>query len=233
MGAFLAMSSSIKTLVKAPILAGLAALMLAGCGNDANRGNMTEMLKSSLPFLGKKTAAAPQPMNIPQVLANTTAPLTLIVQKDLNNTSVLVLQIEQNGAYRTYSTAGKQTLTFRQGLVTATRGLGNDMMSASVSESLALIRARKSGTAKRVLRYLDGANNVIAFEFNCQMFVTGSGQVRQGVVSANTVELTENCVADSRKFTNTYQVDASGMILSSRQWIAPLQGYYDIKVLRR
>lgn len=220
---------SIQSLIKA----GLAALALAGCGNEANRENMSQVLKSSLPFAGKKSAPALQPLDIPQVLANTTAPLSLIVQKDLNNASVLVLQIEQNGPYRTYSTAGKQTVTFRQGLVTSTRGLGNDMMSSSVSESLALIRARKPGKSKRTLRYLDSANNTIAFEFDCEVFVTGAEQIKQGVVSANTTELTENCVSNSRKFTNTYLVDSNGMILSSRQWVAPLQGYYDIKVLRR
>lgn len=224
---------SIQSLIKTPIIAGLAALVLAGCGNDVNRGNMSQVLKSSLPFASKKSAPAPQALNVPQVLANTTAPLSLIVQKDLNNARVLVLQIEQNGPYRTYSTAGKQTVTFRQGLVTSTRGLGNDMMSASVSESLALIGARKPGKAKRTLRYLDGANNTITFDFDCELFVTGAEQLKQGVISASATELTENCVSDSRKFTNTYLVDSSGMILSSRQWIAPLQGYYDIKVLRR
>lgn len=220
---------SIQSLIKA----GLTALALAGCGNEANRENMSQVLKSNLPFAGKKSAPALQPLDIPQVLANTTAPLSLIVQKDLNNASVLVLQIEQNGPYRTYSTAGKQTVTFRQGLVTSTRGLGNDMMSSSVSESLALIRTRKPGKSKRTLRYLDGANNTIAFEFDCEVFVTGAEQIKQGVVSENTTELTETCVSDTRKFTNTYLVDSNGMILSSRQWVAPLQGYYDIKVLRR
>lgn len=223
---------NVKTAMKLPLLALTAALALTGCGNEADQGAVLTALKGSLPSLGKKAAAPAAPDPAP-VLKNTSVPVSMIVQSTLGGITAVIVQIEQNGPYRTYTTASRQTLTFRQGLVTATRGLGNDMMSASVSDSLALISARKPGTAKRVLRYLDGANNVITYQFDCEMYMTGAARVQQGEVSANAVEMTENCFGRTQKFTNTYLVDGSGMILSSQQWISPIQGYFDIKVLRR
>lgn len=223
---------SMKSVLKQPLLALAAVLALAGCSNETDNSGMLSVFKQSLPSIGKKAAPA-APVDIAAVMKNTQGPVTVIRQKNQANTPVPIIQIETNGAYRTYATGSRQSLTFRQGLVTATRGLGNDLMSSVTSESLALIAARREGTAKRELRYLDGQNDIFVFSFECQIFVTGSGHVRQGTVSAPVTEMTENCVAPTRKFTNTYKVDRSGMILSSQQWISPYQGYFDIDVMRR
>lgn len=223
---------SMKSVLKQPLLALAAVLTLAGCSNEVDKAGMLSVFKQSLPSLGKKAAPA-QPVDIAAVMQNTRGPVTVIRQLNQGNTPIPVVQIETNGAYRTYATGSRQTMTFRQGLVTATRGLGNDLMSSVTNESLALISARHEGTAKRELRYLDGRNDIFVFNFECEIFVTGSSHLRQGTVSAPVTELTENCVAPSRKFTNTYKVDRSGMILSSQQWISPYQGYFDIDVMRR
>ncbi len=232
MGTFLAMT--FKTAMKLPMLALASALMLAGCSNDPNQGAVLKSLKAEFSKIGKKsTPATVSKSDVSRVLSQTSGPVSQIVQSNLGDITVILVHIETNGPYKTYASASKQTVTFRQGLVTATRGLGNDMMSAQAAGTLSLISGRRSGTSKRTLRYLDGANDVIAFEFDCQMKVVGSGRVNQGVVSANTTKMTEHCVAPTREFTNTYEVDSRGMILSSKQWVSPIQGYFDISVLRR
>lgn len=225
---------TMKTVMKFPMLALASVLLLAGCGNGPDQGSMLKSLRTSaLSKLKGGSAAAPQQLDVAAALKATDASMALISQKDRGGTQALVVQIEQNGPYRTYATASRQTLTLRQGLVTNTRGLGDDIMSSEVSGSLSLIAARRAGTSTRVLHYLNGAKERVAVRYDCETYVTGSERVAQGVISANATELTENCVSSSHKFTNTYLVDGTGTILSSQQWISPMQGYYDIRLLRR
>ncbi|MBA85553.1 MAG: hypothetical protein CML69_12555 [Rhodobacteraceae bacterium] len=229
MGTFLAMT--LKSAIKLPVLALASALMLMGCSSDQDQKELLKSLRGSLPSF--KKAAPPAKPDPARVLAATTGPVNMITQKSLNNAMVLTIEIAQNGPYRTHATSTKQSLTFRQGMATATRGLGHDLMSSSVNDSLRLISARREGKAKRVMRYLDSANTTLSYTFECDMYVTGATTIRQGVVSASVTEMTENCVSDTQKFTNTYLVDRGGMILSSEQWLGPNQGYFAIQVLRR
>lgn len=224
---------TLKSAIKFPVLALASALMLTGCGSDQDQKELVKSLWGSLPSFGKKTAPAAAKPDLAGVLAATKAPVNMITQKSLNSTVVLTIEIAQNGPYRTHATSTKQSLTYRQGMATATRGLGHDLMSSSVNDSLRLISARREGKAKRVMRYLDSANTTLSYVFECDMYVTGSSSVRQGVVAANVTEMTENCVSETQKFTNTYMVDRGGMILSSEQWLGPEQGYFSIQVLRR
>lgn len=216
-----------------PALACLAALLIAGCSNTGTSFDFKASLKSLVP--AKKSApAAPAQVNLTAVLQQT-AP-TPVVQVKLggsNSVSALMLQIETNRGYRTYATASRQTITFRNGMITATRGLGNDLMASVTGDSLALISGRRSGTSTRAMEHLNGAGETIRQTFSCETFITGSGQVKQGTLSAATTEVTENCVAGATKFTNVYQVDRSRLIVSSTQWIGAGLGYAEVKVLRR
>ncbi|MGH1354870.1 MAG: YjbF family lipoprotein [Thalassovita sp.] len=219
--------------VKRPALACLAALMIAGCSNASSELNLKSALKSVFNRSENTQAAAPAKVDINTILRQTApASLVLVNLTDHDNISALMLEIESNGGFRTYGTAAKQSVTFRNGLITSTRGLGDDLMASISGDSRALIRARRAGTGTRVMDHVNGAGELLRQTFSCETFVTGSGRVKQGAVNAATTELTENCASAQNKFTNVYQISGSGMILSSTQWIGPGAGYVEVKVLR-
>lgn len=220
---------TMNSVLRRPALLGAVALgLLAGCGNAPGRVDLKEIMRTTLS--GKKSA--PPEVDIAATLQATPDPVSLVVLQKTNSVSPIV-EVERNGAYRTYVTPSRQTMTLRQGVVTATRGLSNDLMSSDVDDTLRLISARRPGQTRRVMRYLDGEEQIVALNFECQMSVGGSQKVAAGEVSAMARVMSENCKGEGLSFTNTYLVDGSGEVLSSVQWLNPTYGPAAIQVLRR
>ncbi len=217
-----------------PVFAILAATVaLAGCGTDTGQNDMKSVLvgikERGLKVEDAGTTAAP---DVGTMLAGTTGPLRLVAF-DLDGATAGVQQIARNGAYRTFATADRRTITFEHGMMTATRGLGNDLMSANVDGSLALIRARKGGTAVRIMRYLDGENATQTLRFDCTVKPGATGMTANGAVKAATQQVTEYCKSDARSFNASYAVTSDGEIVASHQWMSPARGMAKITVLRR
>ncbi|MRU15437.1 YjbF family lipoprotein [Roseovarius sp. A21] len=219
-------------------LSGLVAgalAVLAGCsGGDGETSAGLSMLKGA--FAPKKEAALPN-----------AAQLTALIQKSLHATNqpivavalpkrkaiAIMPRIEVNGAYATHGTSARRSLTLKHGMVTATRGFGEDLMSSDVDAALALIRSRRAGTVQRVQRYLDGENQTVALETTCRVTPGGAVRYQSGELDRRAVKVQETCKAQSTRFTNSYQVDAAtGRILQAQQWISPLNGMVLIQQLR-
>lgn len=204
------------------VLIALGALI--GCGNRTDQGVFLKTARSGgLKKAGQGSAPTQDQLAvaIKGALAGTDLPVALAVVEGRNATALLT-RIETNGAYQTWGTPDRRTITTRGGVVTATRGLGNDIMSSSISDSLALISARKPGSATRVMRYLDGGNATVQLVATCQYAVGGTQRVTAGeLTNVATTKVTETCAAGERTFTNTYLVDRKGMLVQSRQWLSP------------
>lgn len=218
--------------VKRPVLACLAALMIAGCSNSGSDDTLKNTLKSVFTPRAKAQNTGPTPIDMNAVLKQTAPTSLMHVTFQDRGVSSLLLQIASNGGYRVYSTAGKQTITLRDGLITSTRGTGIDLMASISGDSRSLIRARRAGKGTRVMEHVNGAGETIRQTFSCETFVTGSGRVKQGVINTATTELTENCTSEHNKFTNVYKVGGSGMVLSSTQWLGADVGYVKVEMLR-
>ncbi|WP_217650073.1 YjbF family lipoprotein [Thalassovita taeanensis] len=223
----------LTSLLKLPICVVAMGLVLAGCGNDTGSADMKKVFLSTLPdFSGKNKKAPPSVQtNVGTVLKSTPKPLAL-VELGEHKSAAFVVEIERNGPYRTFATAQRQSIVMRQGVVTATRGLGNDLMSSSVSGSLNLITQRRAGAAQRVMRYLDGENITRELVFDCKVSVGGSEGYSAGEIHAQTRIVTEACTSPVRSFTNRYLVSNAGMVLSSTQWLSPIGGSAQISILR-
>jgi hypothetical protein len=224
-----------STLLRPVGLALAAAFALAGCGNDPDTGALVAPLKALLSGAAKGKATPPgppSPTQIAQAMASTEGPLILLANEK-RKLYGLLLKIEENGAYDTYGTSTRQTITLKRGMLTASRGLLNDLMSANVEQSLALVSARKSGTATRVMRYLDGEEQIFAYDFTCTISPGAVSSLPLPVGRTSKVQkVTETCRSTSRSFENIYQVDQSGRIVKSRQWSGPLGGYFEISQMR-
>ncbi len=95
--------------------------------------------------------------------------------------------------------------TFEDGLLVATRGVGEDLMSSDLTQLRALLRAGRDGTAERFHTTLDGEGQVVLESYVCTVTVRG-GTAR------------EDCAGLTRNFVNNYTIaPGTGTVLSSRQ----------------
>jgi hypothetical protein len=218
------------------ILAALAAVLaVAACGNQPDQGQVLDTLKAGV--FKKNGAAAPETpqqvaADMAAALQNSDLPLATALVEAHKRTAILT-RIEVNGAYGTWASSDRRTIIMRDGMVTGTRGLGNDLMSVETGGLSALIAARREGTGVRKQQYLDGQNHTIELVADCTVQRAGAKQIRAGTINSRATTMVESCVAGGTQFQNSYDVDGRGYALRSRQWLGPVKGYVNIQVYRR
>ena len=95
--------------------------------------------------------------------------------------------------------------TFEDGLLVATRGVGEDLMSSDLSQLRALLRAGRDGTAERFHSTLDGEGRVVLKSYVCE-------------VTFSEVTAREDCAGLDETFVNIYRiVPGMGTVSSSIQ----------------
>ncbi len=198
-----------------PVLLAFALAGLSACGNDTpsiGKGMITGVLGQ----IGKERPKPPTAEQIratatPEALAQIGKPVMLAQLPDIGLADILIF-VQANAPYTTWASSDGVSFVFRHGVLTGTRGMGFDLMTADVEETL-LGLARGSGQGVRVHRYLDGENQLQPVAFQCRY-------IRQsnGVIS-------EFCYSLNYQFENQYVLNAQGQIVKSRQWIGPKRGY--------
>jgi hypothetical protein len=221
------------------ILGALASVLVLGaCGNDVAFNSDKESIKSRFKHfkvaLQGMSGAEPTAVSgdmITATLASNPRPMSVVTIEEKNASGIMSL-IDVNGAYRTYGNSSRQAMIFRQGLLTGSRGLGDDLMSSDVGTA-GLIHARRAGQAARVSRYLDGEGKTVETRMTCSVSVGGSKTVGLGQVGGPGRVVAENCTPqDGTAIGNSYVVDGQGRVLWSRQWHGPGQGYMVVQPIR-
>ena len=192
-------------------LAGLA--LLAGCGDGAGvtaalQGAISPLLGTTTPAPAGADAASGQPID------PATARRVEIAALGASGTA---RQLVDNGVSQTFSGPGGFTYTLRDGMLVSTRGLGDDLMAADARQSRAALRAG-GGRATRVLETLDGADRIVQAEFSCTITAAGTEAVDLGTRRVEARRFDENCRNAGLIFDNIYWLDATGRIVSSRQF---------------
>lgn len=212
-----------------------ALLLLAACGNQPGHGTGLQAIRGAVLKKAAPSSAIPDATElkrtITEALANTDKRLAVAVV-ERHNTFTFLTEIARNGAYSTWGSPDRRTLSEQSGLVTASRGLGADLMSANVGESLALIQGRRAGSAIRSHIYLDGENQEVSLIFSCSFAPTGQQTISIGEIHVTTRTVEERCAGHGLSFQNNYRVSSTGRIVQSRQWIGPKIGHITIQKLR-
>ncbi|MFK7939504.1 MAG: YjbF family lipoprotein [Roseovarius sp.] len=214
----------------------VAGLSVAACTNTRKDRPGLAIVQSlakpkSIPVVSDPNQVA---NDVSQTLAVVPGPLALATFEKTNN-NVVLRPIATNGSYKTWASAGsadRRSVTTRHGLLTATRGLNQDLMSSDVSQTLSLLKARQSGSATRVQRYLNGEDQIFEIRVTCAVSKGGQTQVQIGEINRTATEMTERCDSPERSFTNIYRVDGSGRVLQSVQWLNDFYGTTVIQQLR-
>ncbi|EAP77792.1 YjbF family lipoprotein [Roseovarius nubinhibens] len=224
------LSRKLGDLGRVAALVGLG--LLAGCSNAPEAGKTTGFVK------GIFTKSSAQPRSAEEVSAEAAAALqrtdarVILISLPSVEVTTVMQKLEQNGAYETYGTADRRSLTLRNGMLTASRSIGSDLMSADVTEALRLVSARRAGQAVRVYRHLDGENLTVATRMRCDIRTGGTSQMAVGEINATVTKVIESCTGEAQSFENIYQVDGAGRILASKQWLSAERGAISIQQLR-
>lgn len=223
------MNTAARTLALCAAFAGLAA-----CGNapDADEGYQQAFatFRSAL----ARSTAEPAPITqaqITAVLQQSPRPIVLaIVEK--TETQAILGEIARNGGYSTFASADRQVIVLKDGFVTATRGLGADLMSSDSAELERLVRTRQAGTAAYELRFLDGEDQRQALSMTCTVSVGGTAPVVLGAMNTTGRIMQAKCSGDAT-FANAYVVGSDGFVLGSQVWGGAVNGMLSTQILRR
>ena len=206
----------------------LVALSLAACGSEAGGGFpvrqvlAAQIAKMKAPKAG--LAAAPVLPDAATLEAGRKAledagqPITAVTVVGLGFASFMV-PLGENGPVVTWANPEYQTVALRQGVVVATRGFGQDLMSAEAPD-VAVLRAA-NGNHKRVYYVLDGADQTRAITYDCGVTVSGSETISVVGKSYSTRKVVETCVGNGPKLQNTWWFDAKGLVRQSNQATVP------------
>lgn len=168
-------------------------------------------------------------------LDTVTTPLLLaeIPQRDAQAT---LIPWGENGAVTTWRTADVVSLSFVHGVVTGTRGLGDDLMSADVTGTLAALAAAASqpaGPYPRYHSYLDGQVQTVFRSYLCDMQPAVAERIEIFGQSHDVLRRQETCNTVGETAQNTYWIGEDGYIWQSRQWLGSSLGYLATETLVR
>lgn len=167
----------------------------------------------------------------PSRLAAIKAPLLLVTAPETDLAATLV-PVAQNGPVQTWRTGDGVQLSLHAGVIVATRGLGDDMMT---SDATGLRRALGSGggTYSRKITRLDGDFGTQFETWHCTLRLLGRQTLSMPLADIVTVQFEEECRGVNDGFTNQYALSRDGVVWASRQWVGPDVGYLQVSLLKR
>ncbi len=211
-------------------LALLGAAGLAGCGENTGEkvlgavGYASDLLSGDgidAVEAGATTAAAGF---TPEAVAANPLDYQLFTINALGITE-LARKTAQNGADTTWISQSGFSVSFKDGVVVATRGLvGEDIMAANAPGLRDALRAG-GGTVNRAMETLDSLNQIQTTTFTCTVAAVGTETINLGIREQQANRFDENCRGSAVIFDNIYWLDDQGEIVASRQYVSPTVAY--------
>lgn len=127
-----------------------------------------------------------------------------------------------NRDVETWLTADNISISFRQGVLVASRGLGFDLMGADADGTLTALAGGGPPVYRRHMRFLTGEHRSTWLMAGCSLQETTSDQ-------PGLRRIEERCKAHRHRIANLFWLDGAGTIRRSRQWVAPEIGYIETR----
>lgn len=172
---------------------------------------------------------------------------TLLSRDQVDAAKVAVLFVELNsgqngtltpypgqGVAQTWLGADGATITLDQGILKASRGMGDDLMGASSSMPKWLKLNRFNKQYSRKLNYLSGDNKIRSIVFKCEIKKMDKTEViKIWQVPFHVTKYNESCFQNGKKINNTYYLDNREIVRRSIQYHSETIGYILIERLDR
>ena len=200
-----------------------ALCFLASCGSTQTDQPLLFQALAGLRPPGESAAAAPNVEQMraaltPEVLARINVPV-ILVQVPNRDAVALLTKVGTNQGVDTYLSADGISISLRNGMLVATRGLGFDLMRTDTKRPLAAIAAAPQSIS-RTYDHLNGENHLISVTYDCSYTAITARQTQ------------ETCTSSGQSFDNRYQRNGAGRIVNSRQWVSPQTGWLFIEVIQ-
>lgn len=213
-----------------PLLSMALALLLAGCGSEADRNPLLLVgagaVTAILPSSGPDPVDARDFLTREVITAVGTSAL-LVVQLDADRGFTMIPEAANLGTVQ-WRTGDDRGLLRRDGIVVGTRGLGHDLYTADVAALDAAFDTNGAEDALRVNRFLTAEGVIEVRDMICAVRLVGRetleiyGRVKQTRV------FEEDCRQGGGDFVNRYWVEADGTVRKSRERISPEVGTLEI-----
>jgi hypothetical protein len=218
------------------IIALLALSVLAACsgGNSettTQTAGVIELREAFRAQRASKEATAKAPTVTRALVEQINAPI-VEVRLDSRDVTGYFLLSSQRGDVQLWNATDGGQIVIRSGLVTATRGIRDDLASSDFADTLDRLQAGSGSSSRRYyVRNALGGQDMIRMECN----LSNSGPERLEILERfhDTIRLRETCRAqDGTEIENAYWIEPkSGIIRQSRQWISPDLGHFFLRFL--
>lgn len=203
------------------------AVAMAGCGGP----RQTDVAAALLPELYTSAERDLAALRVQGAIDNG-APVSVVILTDRGQNSGLV-PIAENRGVVTWLAVDGSTVSTRDGLIIATRGLGGDLLAADVSQTRAHLQARRPGRVERFHTSLTGDIQADTRAFVCDITDGGPGVLELPDGDRAIRLMLEDCYGAQAAFLNLYWIaDSDGTILHSSQWLGPTIGNVTMRQLR-
>ncbi len=137
------------------------------------------------------------------------------------------------GRIETWTTEDqKVTITTRNGMLIATRGLGGDLLSSAVQTEADRPGPAGGGAHVQMIRDLDNRERAVAL--SCELVDLGPETLDIVEWRLATRHLQQRCQGAGGRIENDYWVDPrAGVVWKSRQWAGPHLGYLRLRRLTK
>ena len=123
------------------------------------------------------------------------------------------------GVGQTWLGADGATITLEEGILKASRGMGDDLMGSSISMPAWPKINKRREIYSRNFAYITGDNKISQRVFSCYIEKTSSDkQIRIWDINFKVDKFEESCSDGSLTFKNTYHVDTQGIVRRSTQY---------------
>jgi hypothetical protein len=224
MGAVLAMNmqSSLRT---SCLL--LAAYMLAACGTES-QGPAAQAISTVSTLLQsgpKAKPPGPDDLLTRDVIDTVTVPYAMVGIERREAYATMTLA-GQNGSYDSWVTADGAGIVLQDSVLTGTKGLGPDLVSADIGTIRDLLRSGNTGSVSRIHEYTDGEGRNFTLSYTCTLSPAATETITIIGKTHQTRVMSEACTSNQGEFQNTYWIGQSdGIIWKSRQWVSAGVGH--------
>lgn len=204
-------------------------LVLTGCGPLYDNNLGTRIVETA----GQLTGLGPEPEKKPPTLspavANAAPGDVLLVKIIARNAVAPMTKVAQTGGAITWISPGQVTMSFEDGILVATRGLGDDLMGVDPIDVRAAINAG-GGTATRRQSYLTSEDQIATRDLTCEVTNRGPDPIQTVTGERQATKFEEDCKGPALEFKNTYWL-AGGEIIRSRQAVSSGEGFIQVDPL--
>lgn len=226
------------------ITAALVALsVLAGCADSDRRPSGFQAVRDAARQAFGPKISIPAPVITRELLDLLTGPLLQLTNPDGSKAQLELAA--RRGEEQIWRTASKRIVQLRGGVLAATRGLENDLISSEtigVQAGLdAAVHKNEASSATRKMIFLDGEFAQIAILYECRIDPIGPETIEIIEKNYATFAVQEQCervsdpgfIAAPKQLDNRYWIerDAANTVRLSRQWGGPGLGVVTIEQL--